>query len=227
MKKLPTDEIELRKLAQKLGVSTHGTVDSETGKTNVHELQSRIINARRSIREGRLWWIAVISSIVSVLSASAAWLIWSQQLDEARKAIRPEIVVADWQYSFEKTVGNLKSFTIVNVGHGPAMHIRAEMTGEPKTGVTFGVSSYHVPILPQSERKTLDFTSVIGFGDAPTLLHGIKFRYLLVIIACRDIDGHEYKILYKLMATNADYPEDTGFDKLIPGLYLVTRKVWS
>ena len=93
--------------------------------------------------------------------------------------------------------------------------------------MTFGVSSYHVPILPQSERKALDFTSVIGFGDAPTLLYGIKFRYLLITIACQDIDGHEYTILYKLMATNADYPEDTGFAKLVPGLYLVTRKVQS
>ena len=73
MKKLPTDEIELRQFARRLGVSTHGLVDPENGKTNIPELQSRIINAQRSIREGRLWRIALISTIISLLSAAAAW----------------------------------------------------------------------------------------------------------------------------------------------------------
>ena len=74
MKKLPDDEIELRKLAVSLGVSTHNTVDSATGKTDISELQSRIINMQRSIRENRLWWVAVISAISSLLSAAAAWM---------------------------------------------------------------------------------------------------------------------------------------------------------
>ena len=51
---LPTDDIKLRKLADRLGVSTNGTVDLLTGKTNIPELQNRIINAQRSKREGRL-----------------------------------------------------------------------------------------------------------------------------------------------------------------------------
>lgn len=73
MGKLSTDEIELRKLAQRLGVSTHGTVDQTKGETNIPELQSRIINAQRSIREGRLWLVAMISAVASVFSALAAW----------------------------------------------------------------------------------------------------------------------------------------------------------
>ncbi len=73
MKKLPNDEIGCRKLAHRLGVSTHDVVDSKKGKTNIPELQSRIINAQRSIREGRLWWIALISTIISLISAAAAW----------------------------------------------------------------------------------------------------------------------------------------------------------
>jgi hypothetical protein len=72
MGKLPTDEIKLRELAQKLGVSTHRTVDPTSGKTNIPELQGRIINMQRSIRENRLWWIALISAISSVFSAMAA-----------------------------------------------------------------------------------------------------------------------------------------------------------
>jgi hypothetical protein len=74
LKKLPDDEIELRKLAQQLGVSTHGLVDPTDSKTNIPELQSRIINVQRSIREGRLWWIALISTVGSLLSALAAWI---------------------------------------------------------------------------------------------------------------------------------------------------------
>lgn len=54
MNRIFSDEIILRELAQKIGVSTHGTVNSETGKTDIPERQSRIINAQRSIRESRL-----------------------------------------------------------------------------------------------------------------------------------------------------------------------------
>jgi len=57
-KKLPTDETEVLKLAEELGVSTHGTLKTESGRSNIPELQSRIINAQRAIREGRLWWVA-------------------------------------------------------------------------------------------------------------------------------------------------------------------------
>jgi hypothetical protein len=72
MGKLPKDEIELRKIANKLGVITHGLADSK-GHTDIAELQSRIINTKRSIREGRLWIIALVSATASVLSAIAAW----------------------------------------------------------------------------------------------------------------------------------------------------------
>lgn len=72
--KLPSTDEELRELAQSLGLSTQGLVDPNTGKTNAYELQARIINMKRSIREGRLWWIALISAIASILSAGAAWM---------------------------------------------------------------------------------------------------------------------------------------------------------
>jgi len=73
-RKLTTDETEVLKLAQELGVSTHGTLNPNTGQHNIPELQSRIINAQRAIREGRLWWVAIISAIASMFSALAAWI---------------------------------------------------------------------------------------------------------------------------------------------------------
>jgi hypothetical protein len=73
-KKLPTDETEVLKLAEKLAVSTHGTLKTESGWSNIPELQSRIINAQRAIREGRLWWVALISAFASMFSALAAWV---------------------------------------------------------------------------------------------------------------------------------------------------------
>ncbi len=73
-KKLPTDETEVLKLAEELGVSTHGTLNPDKGRYNIPELQNRIINAQRAIREGRLWWVAVISAIASMFSALAAWI---------------------------------------------------------------------------------------------------------------------------------------------------------
>lgn len=73
MSRFPTDETELREKAKKLGVSTHGIVDPQTGRSDIAELQSRTINAERSIREGKLWWIAFVSALASVVSAIASW----------------------------------------------------------------------------------------------------------------------------------------------------------
>ena len=73
-KRLPTDEIEVLKLAQELGVSTHGTLNPKTGRSDIPELQTRIINAQRAKREGRLWWVALISAVASMFSALAAWI---------------------------------------------------------------------------------------------------------------------------------------------------------
>jgi len=66
-------EIELRKYAQALGVSLQGISDSD-GRFLEQELVERIINAERSLREHRLWIVALISSIASLLSALAAWI---------------------------------------------------------------------------------------------------------------------------------------------------------
>ena len=72
MKKLPTDKTELLNYAHKMGVSLHRLYNSE-GILDVPELHNRIINYQRSIREGRLWLIALISAIASLLSALASW----------------------------------------------------------------------------------------------------------------------------------------------------------
>ena len=37
-KKLPTEEIEVLKLAQELGVSTHGTLNPQAGRSKIPEL---------------------------------------------------------------------------------------------------------------------------------------------------------------------------------------------
>ena len=73
-KKFPTEETEVLKLAKEYGVSTHGTLKTASGLSNIPELQSRIINAQRAIREGRLWWVALISAIASMFSLLAAWV---------------------------------------------------------------------------------------------------------------------------------------------------------
>jgi len=65
-------EVALRKLAIKLGCSLASTYNSD-GKHFEDELIRRIQEADRSIRDSRLWWIAAISAIASVISALAAW----------------------------------------------------------------------------------------------------------------------------------------------------------
>jgi hypothetical protein len=68
---------ELVKLAQKLGVDTQGdpiTQSSSGGhkRADDAELQRRVIEAERAIREAKLWKIAVISAVASVFSAVTA-----------------------------------------------------------------------------------------------------------------------------------------------------------
>ena len=62
---------ELENRAEELGVS-FDRLYSEAG-INEPELQKRVLEAERSLRESRLWQIALTSSIASVVSAIAAW----------------------------------------------------------------------------------------------------------------------------------------------------------
>lgn len=64
--------VELKQYTQELGVSlsqlydTHGNIDEP-------ELQRRVQEAERSLRENALWFVAVISAVASMISALAAW----------------------------------------------------------------------------------------------------------------------------------------------------------
>jgi hypothetical protein len=74
-KLLGSKQIEER--ARELGVDVSGELltRSSSGRSPRapdFELQRRVIEAERSIRESRLWILAVISAVASVLSAIAA-----------------------------------------------------------------------------------------------------------------------------------------------------------
>jgi hypothetical protein len=68
---------ELEKRARELGIDTQGgpITQSTSGhhkRADDAELQRRIIEAERAVREASLWKIAVISAVASVLSAVTA-----------------------------------------------------------------------------------------------------------------------------------------------------------
>lgn len=67
-------EIALRELAVRLGCSLTSTYGGDGSKHLEHEVLRRIHEAASSIRGGRLWWLAVISAIGSIISALAAWV---------------------------------------------------------------------------------------------------------------------------------------------------------
>ena len=76
MKKL-LEGATLEKRAQELGVDIQGdyitqSVSGRHKRAHDSELQRRVIEVERSIRENRLWWIALISALASVISASTA-----------------------------------------------------------------------------------------------------------------------------------------------------------
>ena len=76
MKKLLQGD-ELEKRALELGVDIQGSAITQSSmgrqkRADDSELQRRVIETERSHRESRLWLIAVISSIASVISAATA-----------------------------------------------------------------------------------------------------------------------------------------------------------
>ncbi len=71
MRAFPTNYEDLRKLADKLGVSH----DSATGGAGEDRsiIQARILAMLSERRNSTLWIIALLSAIASVFSAFAAW----------------------------------------------------------------------------------------------------------------------------------------------------------
>lgn len=68
---------ELEQRCTEIGISIDGpprTQSSSGGspRASDFELQRRLIEAERSLRESRVWLVALISSVASVLSAAAA-----------------------------------------------------------------------------------------------------------------------------------------------------------
>jgi hypothetical protein len=72
--KLPQGQA-LEDRARDLGVSLHETIDSSGGHAVLREpeLQRRVLEAERSLREHRLWWLALVSAVASAISAAGAW----------------------------------------------------------------------------------------------------------------------------------------------------------
>ncbi len=76
MKKLLVGD-ELKKRAIELGVNTMGSVSQESIPCNADdaEIQRRVIEAERSLRESKLWIITLVSAIASVISAITAIIV--------------------------------------------------------------------------------------------------------------------------------------------------------
>jgi hypothetical protein len=74
MSKLLTGE-RLKAECERLGIPTTMQVTQSVMTRDAPdiELQRRLIETKRSIREGRLWIVALVSMIVSIVSAAAAW----------------------------------------------------------------------------------------------------------------------------------------------------------
>lgn len=64
---------KLLSYADSIGAPTKG-VWSKQGLVDEPELVRRIVEAERSLRDGRLWLVALISALASLVSAVAAWV---------------------------------------------------------------------------------------------------------------------------------------------------------
>ena len=72
----------LESRARELGVDVEGDLRTQSSsgrapRASDYELQRRVLEAERGVRESRLWILAVISAIAAVLSAAAAMIaVW-------------------------------------------------------------------------------------------------------------------------------------------------------
>ena len=72
----------LESRARELGVDVEGeprtgSSSGRASRASDYELQRRVLEAGRGIRESRLWILAVLSAVASVLSAAAAMIaVW-------------------------------------------------------------------------------------------------------------------------------------------------------
>lgn len=68
--------VELEQRCKKLGVNTEELRYQTANRVRATdaELQRRVIEAERSLREHKLWIVAVVSAVFSVISAIAAWI---------------------------------------------------------------------------------------------------------------------------------------------------------
>src|SRR5271166_667922 len=83
MAKLLEGEI-LEKRCRELGIDTQGPLRTQSSSGSIprasdYELQRRLIEGERSIRENRTWIVAVVSAIASAISAAAAFVAISKQ----------------------------------------------------------------------------------------------------------------------------------------------------
>ena len=72
MKKMPRGE-ELSDLLDEYGISQHNQAHPNTGNDDA-ELQHRLTEFLNFRRADRMWVVALISAIASVVSAVAAWV---------------------------------------------------------------------------------------------------------------------------------------------------------
>jgi hypothetical protein len=76
--------VELEKRAHELGVDISGDIRTQSSSGRAprapdYELQRRVIEAERRNRESRLWVLAVVSAIASVVSAlTAFWAVFKK-----------------------------------------------------------------------------------------------------------------------------------------------------
>lgn len=76
MSKLPSGN-RLLERARELGIDTNDNIAAAVAgsvRAPEHELQRRVLEAERAIRESRMWLLALISALASVASAIAAIL---------------------------------------------------------------------------------------------------------------------------------------------------------
>lgn len=70
---------ELEKRCRELGIDTTGEPRTQSARgdpprASDSELQRRLLEAERSARESKLWVVALVSAMASVISAVAAWV---------------------------------------------------------------------------------------------------------------------------------------------------------
>ena len=166
------------------------------------------------------------SAIAALFAAFSSFMIYRTQRSNLLEAVRPEIVLADWERRYEgqgATAHEVLNFrNITNTGRGAAMHVIVNLEDQSNPPVA-GLGTIQIPILSPSESSEIDAQITLWWKNVAPF-KGTKFLHINLKIFCWDTKGMRHETRYYLLLTELG-EKLFMTNEVAPGVGLGSRQV--